>query len=99
MSTWPVLPKIAWAAGAVAFVMTGAIVMAALAGQIFLLPFGLIPMAAGIGIVRGRVWSAYGLSLFLIAQLLPVTLVVFRTAGWPPGIIGATVLAVVLIPL
>ena len=99
MSALPILPKIAWTACVVAFVMVGAIVVSALAGQIFLLPFALIPLAAGIGIVRRRAWAAYGLSLFMCAQLFPVALVVFRSGSRPPGTIGATALAAVLIPL
>ena len=79
--------------------MAGGVVISALAGAIFLLPFALIPLIAGIGIMRGRVWSAWGLALFLSAQLLPVALVVLRTRSRPPGTIGATVLASMLIPL
>lgn len=98
-STWLILPKVALTACLVAFVMAGAVVLSALAGQIFLLPFALIPLAAGIGIVRQHAWSAYGLSLFMGAQLFPVALVVFRTGSRPPGTIGAAALAAVLIPL
>jgi signal peptidase I len=83
----------------VAFVIVGAIVLSSLKGQIFLLPFALIPLAAGIGIVRQRAWSAYGISLFMCAQLFPVALVVLRTRSRPPGTVGATVLAALLIPL
>jgi signal peptidase I len=93
------LPKIAWIACIVALAMAGGVVISALAGAIFLLPFALIPLIAGIGIMCRRVWSAWGLALFLSAQLLPVALVVLRTRSRPPGTIGATVLASMLIPL
>ena len=93
------MPKIARAAWLVAFVTAGAIVMAALAGQISLLPFALIPLIAGIGIMRRRVWSAWGLALYTFAQLVPVSLVVVRTHTRPSGTIGAAVLAVLLVPL
>jgi signal peptidase I len=83
----------------VAFAMAGGVLISALAGAIFLLPFALIPLIAGIGIMRGRVWSAWGLALFLSAQLFPVALVVVRTRSRPPGTIGATALAAFLIPL
>jgi signal peptidase I len=93
------LPKVAWLACIVAFAMAGGVVISALAGTIFLLPFALIPLIAGIGIMRRRAWSAWGLALFVSAQLFPVALVVARTRSRPPGTIGATVLAVALIPL
>jgi signal peptidase I len=93
------LPGIARIACIVAFAMAAGVVVSALAGKIFLLPFALIPLIAGVGIMRSRVWSAYGLALFLFAQLLPVAFVVLRTRSRPPGTIGATGLAAVLIPL
>jgi hypothetical protein len=73
----------------VAFSMAGGVVVSALTGQISLLPFALIPLIAGIGIMRGRAWGAYGLALFLFAQLLPVAMVMLRTYSRPPGTIGA----------
>jgi signal peptidase I len=93
------LPKIARIACVVAFVMAGGTVIAALAGQISLLPFALIPLIAGIGIVRRRVWSAWGLALYASAQLVPIALVVLRTHSRPPGTVGAAALTVLLVPL
>jgi signal peptidase I len=93
------LPKIARVAWVVAFVMAGATVIAALAGQISLLPFALIPLIAGIGIVRRRVWSAWGFAVYTFAQLVPIALVVFRTHSRPPGTVGAALLTVFLAPL
>jgi signal peptidase I len=91
--------KIARIAWLVAFVMAAATVIAALAGQISLLPFAPIPLIAGIGIVRGRVWSAWGFALYTFAQLVPIALVVLRTHSRPPGTVGAATLAVLLVPL
>jgi signal peptidase I len=96
------LPKTARAASVVAFLMAGGTVISALAGQTFLLPFALVPLSAGIGIVRRRVWSAWGFALYTFVQLLPVSLVLLRSGSLrtgPPGAIGAIVLAVILIPL
>jgi signal peptidase I len=78
--------------------MAAGTVISALAGQISLLPFALIPLAAGIGIMRRRVWSAWGFALYTFAQLLPVALVLFRSSSRPPGTAGAVALAVILIP-
>lgn len=82
--------------------MAGGTIISALAGQIFLLPFALIPLIAGIGIMRRRVWSAWGFALYTFAQLLPVSRVLFRSSSLrstPPGAIGAVALAAILIPL
>jgi signal peptidase I len=96
------LPKIVRIAYVVAFVMAGLAATVALMGQIVLLPFALIPLIAGIGIMRRRVWSAYGFALYGAAQLLLFPLALFRsgslTAG-VPGIIASAALIAVLIPL
>jgi signal peptidase I len=86
----------------VAFLMAVGTAISALAGQIFLLPFALIPLIAGIGIMRRRAWSAWGFALYTFAQLLPVSEVLFRSSSLrsaPPGAVGAVALAVILIPL
>jgi len=96
------LPKIARTAYIVAFLMAGGTVISALAGQIFLLPFALIPLIAGIGIMRRRKWSAWGFALYTFAQLPSVAIVLFRSGNGrtaPPGAIGAVVLAVLVTPL
>src|SRR5437016_994343 len=78
--------KIPWIASVVAFLIAGSVLYAALTGQIILLLFAVIPLIAGIGIARKRVWSAYGFALFLSAQLLlPITLGLLR-----PGNIGVS---------
>lgn len=74
-------PKIPRAASIVAFVISGLAVISALVGQIFLLPLALIPLVAGLGILRRRVWSAYGYSLYLFAQLLFMPFVLVRSHG------------------
>jgi signal peptidase I len=81
--------------------MAGGIVLSALSGQIFLLLFAIIPLIAGIGILRRRVWSAWGFALYTLAQLLPVAFVLARTSGGtsPPGAVAAVVLAALLVPL
>src|SRR5579863_4734579 len=82
--------------------MAGGAAISALNGQIFTLPFALIPLIAGIGIMRRRVWSAWGFALYTFAQLLPVARVLFRSSSLtttPPGAVGAIVLAAILVPL
>src|ERR1017187_9501338 len=96
------MPKIARIAYIVAFVVAGLTVISGLFGQIVLLPVALIPLMAGIGIRRRRVWSAYGFALYLSGQLFIVPFVLFRhgasTTGLA-GIIGAAVWLAALIPL
>ena len=69
------------AAYVVAFAIAGLMIEAALTRELFLLPFALIPLMAGVGIVRRRVWSAYGFALFLSAQLLLLPVVLSRSGG------------------
>jgi signal peptidase I len=83
----------------VAFLLAAGTVLSALAGQISSLPFALIPLLAGIGIARGRAWSAWGFALYTSVQLIPVAFVLLRSGSRPPGAIGGIVLAAVLIPL
>jgi signal peptidase I len=72
------IPRIACV---VAFLMAGGVVILALTGPIAVLPFALIPLFAGIGIMRRRAWSAYGFALYSLAQLLPFALVLIRAAS------------------
>jgi len=75
--------------------MTVLLIVSALTGPIVLLPFAFIPLIAGIGIMRKRVWSAYGLALYLFAQVLLLPLLLFRSGGGTyksPEIIAAAVL-------
>ncbi len=96
------MPKLARIAFIVAFIMAGLTAISALIGQIVLLPTALIPLMAGVGIVRRRAWSAYGLALYLFAQLLIVPVAVLRSNGRAdklPEIAVAAVLTAALIPL
>lgn len=88
------LPKIA---AVVAFVWSGLIALSPLAEPdhvALALPFALIALIGGIGILRRRVWSAYGMALLCLANLLLVPLLLAR--GGAAGrdlltIIGATI--------
>jgi signal peptidase I len=96
------LPKIARIAYVVAFVMAGLAIISGLTQQIVSLPFALIPLIAGIGIVRKRVWSAYGFALLLFTQLLLLPLLLFRSgnvSGKSLQIIMAAVLTAALAAL
>jgi hypothetical protein len=88
--TWSQLPKIAPVACVLAFVMAILSAVSVLDGQILNLPFTLILLGSGIGILRGRAWSAYGLALLLGQVSGPTP---------PAGVIGAFAIAVLTIPL
>lgn len=49
----------------------------------------MIPLMAGIGIVRRRVWGAYGFAVYLLAQILLTPLVLLRAGGAPAGTLVA----------
>jgi signal peptidase I len=72
------LPRIA---SIVAFVMAGLLIIAGIFGPIVLLPLALIPLASGVGILRRRVWSAYGFATVELAQILLLP-VVLSEPGW-----------------
>src|ERR1700730_4731546 len=96
------LPKIARIAYVVAFTIAGLAVIFALTAEIVVLPFALIPLIAGIGIMRRRAWSAYGFAVYQFAQFLLLPLVLSRYGSfsmWPPGTIAGATLTCVLIPL
>jgi signal peptidase I len=96
------VPKIARVACVVAFAMGGFDVISALRGQIILLPLASFPLLAGIGILRKQAWSAYGLALLLLGQLLLIPLLTIRAgspAGWLPEVAAGVAMSVVLIPL
>jgi len=63
-------PRIVKVAYIAAFVLAGLAAASSLAAGPITLPLALIPLVAGIGIKRGRVWSAYGYALFQLANLL-----------------------------
>ena len=53
--------KLVKAAYIVAFLAAALLVVSAITDEIVLLPAAVIPLMAGIGIVRRRVWSAYSI--------------------------------------
>lgn len=69
------LPRVA---AVVAFGIVGIVLLGALVGPIVVLPFALVPLCAGIGILRGRVWSAYGFATIFFAQLFLITVLLVR---------------------
>jgi signal peptidase I len=72
------LPKLAWLAAGGTFLNAGYLIFAAVYGQMFVaLPLALIPLMAGIGILRRNIWSARGFALF---QLCGIVLVLFLGA-------------------
>lgn len=68
-STMPNSTKLPLIASIVAFAMTGIVVLSSVFGPIILLSIAVISLCAGIGILRKRVWSAYGFAIYLFAQL------------------------------
>ena len=90
------MPRLAWIASVVAFLMAALVILSALTGAILALPFALIPLMAGVGILRRRCWSAYGFGLFLSAQVLLLLLLVFRAGEISGSAIAGAALALVL---
>jgi signal peptidase I len=84
MQTLKGLPR---TAAIIAFVIAGIIVLAGVLGPIIVLPLAIIPLFAGVGILRKRVWSAYGFATFFFAQLLLVPVMMFRP-GFSTGRVG-----------
>lgn len=66
----------------------------ALVGPIVLLPFAAIPLCSGIGILRRRVWSAYGFAAYQLAQLLVLPVFLFRPGYSAGGAVKLIVSAV-----
>lgn len=72
-------------ASIVAFVIAGIIILAGLLGPIVALPLAVVPLCAGIGILRNRVWSAYGFAMFQFAQFL-LLVVLLLLPGYSTGL-------------
>lgn len=72
------LPKLAVAAATTAFLLAAFGLLSAWQ-QIILVFSSLVPLMAGIGILRKRVWSAYGFALFQLAQLAAIPLILLRS--------------------
>jgi len=90
------IPRIAYI---LAFLIAAVTGITAAFGNIALLPLAVIPLMAGIGIVRGRVWSAYGFAVYSLSQILLAVVVLIRAgslAAAPQGLIGSVVWTVLL---
>jgi signal peptidase I len=72
------LGKLPLIASIVAFVIAEMIILVAIFGPIVVLPFAIIPLCAGIGILRKRVWSAYGFATCSFAQILLLPVILLR---------------------
>jgi signal peptidase I len=77
----PRLPRVAVIAAVVAFLVACSVVLNAALGPLVLMPAALIPLAAGIGILRRRAWSAWGYAIVLISQLLILPAMLWRPGG------------------
>jgi signal peptidase I len=75
-------PKLAIAAAVVAFLISLVILISAF--QVVLLVFlALVPAAAGVSILRKRIWGAYGFALFELAQATIAPLALLTVSGIP----------------
>ena len=96
MSISPKLPKIACV---VAFVMAALIVIGALLSSIVIAPMALVPLCAAVGIMRRRVWSAYGFGLYQFAQIPLIPVVLLRqghSATSVPGLLTSALFSLCL---
>lgn len=75
------MPRIA---SMIAFLLAGIVSLAAWLGPIVALPLAVVPFCAGLGILRKRVWSAYGFATYLFAQLLLLPVILLRP-GYSTG--------------
>lgn len=78
MSTLGKLPIIA---SVVAFVIAGIVILVGLLGPVVVLPFAIVPLSAGIGILRKRVWCAYGFATVHFGQLLLLPVILLRAGA------------------
>jgi hypothetical protein len=81
------------------FLMAAGEMASAFFGSVIALPIALIPLTAGIGIVRKRVWSAYGFAVFLLSQLVVAFLLIARKPGAAsdlPTLVAGIVLGLLL---
>ena len=77
------LPRVAKTACAIAFLIAGLEFLAAFwTGPVIMALLALIPLVAAVGILRRRIWSAYGFALVLgTPLLLLVPIVLLRSGG------------------
>ena len=80
--TMPPLNRLPRIASIVAFVIAGLIILSGALGPIIILPLAIVPLCAGVGILRKRVWSAYGFATFILAQLLVFPVILLRPGSW-----------------
>jgi signal peptidase I len=76
------LPRVPRVAYIVAFFIAALDVLRGAAGPIIVLPFALVPLVAGIGIMRGRAWSAYGMALVCLSPLLLIPVLMSRSGDF-----------------
>lgn len=88
-------PKLAWATAVLAFIFAGFFAAGAILGPVIALPFALVPLLSGIGIIRRKFWSAYGFAVYLLAQLVPV-LMRLRDSSAPPELLSTIATSVVI---
>lgn len=84
MQTLGKLPRIA---AIVSVVIAASAILVGLLGPIVILPFAIVPLCAGIGILRKRVWSAYGFAVYSFAQLLLIPIMVLRPGSSTSGVV------------
>lgn len=72
------MPKLARVASIIAFSIAVSVFFRALTDVVVIAPFALIPLLAGLGICRRRVWSAYGYSLYCFGQFLALLFLFWR---------------------
>ncbi len=93
MRIWTKLPQVS---AAVAFLLAAIGLLSGLR-DLMLVVFALVPLAAGIGILRQRVWSAYGLALFELGQLVLTPLILRQGSIIPNGQIILTIVLNILL--
>ena len=72
------------AAAIVAFILFALGMITAVIDRPLAAIFSLVPLAAAIGILRRRVWSAYGFAVCLIAQLILIPILMLDGGGLSP---------------
>jgi hypothetical protein len=81
------LKNLALVAAVVAFLLAAIGLLGAIQQPVLVL-FALVPLAAGIGILRKRVWSAYGFALFELAEAAIALITSLRAGGMPNPQLG-----------
>jgi signal peptidase I len=81
------LKNLSLVAAVVAFLLAAIGLLGAIQQPVLVL-FALVPLAAGIGILRKRVWSAYGFALFELAEAAIALITSLRAGGMPNPQLG-----------